>query len=170
MRTALLALLGLGSVAIAVPAEAATSLDRLLAGQDRACTANAEFRAFQASLVRAYSSGRPARVRPTVPAEIAPAIGAVRMEEKSDHLVVTVAVDGTFRGLNLTSIVFYIGKENGISGHALEFSAPAEAVRATFAASVAAGAKTMATQYETGATTGLDFTDGRAALWCDFSN
>ncbi len=170
MRVSLLLVLALGLTGTVPPAAAATSLDRFLAGQDKACTDNAEFRALRTSLVQAYATGRSTRVRPTVPADVAAAFGPVAMEEKSDHLVVTVAVDGTFRGLQLARLVFYIGKENGISGHALEFAAPPEAVKKAFAASVAAGAKAMAAKYETGASTGLDFTDGRAALWCDFSD
>jgi hypothetical protein len=171
MRSFVLALLTAALALGPAPAGAAgVSFDRFLSGQDRACTDGPEFRAFRRSLIRIYGAERPKPAKPTLPAEIEPAIRSISMEEKNDHLVVTVVVEGTFRGLALSRIVVYIGKENGIAGHAFEFSASPEAVKKTFAAAVAAGAEKMAATSQIGASTGLDLRDGRAALWCDYSN
>lgn len=169
-HTGLLALALLATAAI--PASAEVAFDGFLAGFDDACRRTPAFDAFQEALVAAFVPPAEAKGRVSPPAEIAGAVGAIKATDKSDHVEVRVSVTGTFAGLKLARMVFDFGKENGIYAYALEFAEPTAVVKKRFAAAVERGAKKMAAADETdsGASTGFDFTKGRAALYCDFSN
>ena len=171
MRSRLLPLLCLAtSFAAPVAARAGANFDAFLAGTDAACEVSQTFSDWRAGLAAKHVPGAAEAPLVRPPTDIAAAIGAVTAIDVGDHVRMTVPLDGTFRGLKLTRVVFYFGKENGIFGWALEFAEPSARVKQVLGKAVAAGNTKMAKTNEAGASTGFDFKDGRVALFCDFSN
>ncbi len=159
-------------VLAATPGFAGPAFDAFFAGLDAACTRTPAFEAWQAGLAaRNVPAAAPAPER-APPADVAPGIGAVTPTDAGDHVRVSVALDGTYRGLRLTRLIFYFGKENGIYGWAVEFAETPDLVRRILGAAVEKGQRRLARPNESGfePSTGFDFDNGRVALFCDFSN
>lgn len=153
-------------------AGASTGVDfrGFFAGLDTACARSTEFEALQTSLSAKFGSGGDTAAPIAVPPKLASALGAVTTDDAGDHVRVNVALDGRYKGLKLSRLVFYFGKDNGIYGWAVEFDEPAERLRKTLGKAVARGNERLARENDTGASTGLDIDNGRVALFCDFSN
>lgn len=152
------------------PVWAGANFNAFLAGLDKACARSADFEALQTSLSAKYGAGGDSRTAIVVPPSLGTAIGAVTSDEVGDHIRVNVALDGTFRGLKLSKLVFYFGLENGIFGWAVEFAEPADRLRKTLGNAVTRGNERLARGGEAGASTGLDLENGRVALFCDLSS
>lgn len=157
-------------LADAGPVRAAASFDAFFAGMDAACEVSPQFADWRSGLAAKFVPGA-AGTAPVAPsADVASSIGPVTSIDAGDHMRITAPLDGTFRGLKLSRVVFYFGKENGIFGWALEFAEEPARVKKVLGKSVAKGNAQMARTNEVGASTGFDFAKGRVALFCDFSN
>lgn len=154
----------------AVAAE--TNFDGFLAEFDHACKPPPAFRAFRNSIVAVYGDEE-GRVRGNVamPGAFAAWMGPITKVDRGNYVDVTVRLEGTFRGLRPTKLLFSIGKGNGIGVDRLEFADPPARVRAVLGAAVTRGKKVMAAEDDAGIgmTTDLDFTKGTSAVFCDFS-
>ena len=171
MHSRLLPLLCLAVPLVApVSARAGASFDGFFEGMDAACEVTQTFAEWRAGLAAKHVPGAVAAPLVRPPADIAAAIGAVTAIDVGDHVRMTVPLDGTYRGLRLTRVVFYFGKENGIFGWALEFAEEPARLKQVLGKAVAAGSAKMAKANEAGASTGFDLENGRVALFCDFSN
>lgn len=156
----------------ATTALAGPAFDGFFAGLDAACARTPAFEAWQAGLAARHVPAAAPATQVPPPADVAAGVGTVTAVDIGDHVRVTVALDGTYRGLALARIVFYFGKENGIFGWAVEFADPSSRVRLVLGPAVEKGRRTLAEPNESGleASTGFDFEKGRVALFCDFSN
>lgn len=153
-------------------ASAAANFDELFAGFDHACKSPPAFEAFWNSVIEKYGEdGKPSH-RLLLPAPLAASVGPATAKDMGGYIDVRMAVDGTFRGLRLSKVVFALGKGNGISLWRLEFAEPPRRVRSVLGAAVARGKKQMAAEDDAGIgiTTGLDFENGTSAVYCDFSS
>ncbi len=172
-RSALFALLptvAVLSLAVVAPVRAAPAFDAFLSGMDSACEVTQAFADWRSGLAAEFVAGTAAAPAVRPPPDVAPSIGVATSIDAGDHMRVTVPLDGTFRGLKLARVVFYFGKENGIFGWALEFTEAPARVKKVLGKAVAKGNAKLARTNEAGASTGFDFTKGRVALFCDFSN
>ncbi len=161
----------LAAPATAQPATETANFDAFLSGIDHACHASKPFEAFWSSLVARFDETGETRARVVVPPALAAAIGAPRGVDKGSFHQVRLGLKGTFRGLAVSAIEFSIGKGNGISAYRVEFAEPAARVRAVLGSAVARGKKQMAAEDDggIGMSTGLDFSRGVAAVFCDQS-
>lgn len=165
------AVIGFFVVSIVAPAAAQSALDPLLAGLDEGCTRTPLFQAWQDDLIARHLPRNGVQPGHADVTPYAAAIGVETAVDKGDWKEVAVPLKATYRGVATKRLVFSFGKENGIYGYALEFDAPAETVRATFAGRVKRSAAKLKAEGDDGfaGSTGFDF-KRRVALWCDFSN
>ncbi|PLX35853.1 MAG: hypothetical protein C0606_17305 [Hyphomicrobiales bacterium] len=127
MRTIWFAALFLAAGATAATAQ---SLDGFLGGMLNGCQMSSEFEDFTQSLAdEAAGSGM---IR--VPPRVKDAIGGADIQDREDHYLISVPVTATWKGLPLSGITYFLGKENGIYGWQVLFAATAEQVDATFGA------------------------------------
>ena len=71
-------------------APAATSLDGFLAGVDKACAANKDFKAFSESLNARYNEGDNRAAPLAMSKEMAALLGTIRTEKKDEYIEVSV--------------------------------------------------------------------------------
>ena len=155
----------------APPAAAQASLDSLLAGLDDGCARTALFQAWQDDLVARHLPDNGVAPGHADVGAFAGAIGRERVVDRGEWLEVKVPLQGTWRGVPVSALVFSFGRQNGIYAHAVEFAAEASTVREVFQARVERSAARLAAEGDGdfAVSTGLDL-EGRVALWCDFSN
>lgn len=171
MRSRLLALLCLAVPLVApTSARAGANFDAFFTGMDAACEVTQTFAAWRNGLAAKHVPGAVAAPLVRPPADVAAGIGPVTAIDAGDHVRMTVPLEGTYRGLKLTRVVFYFGKENGIFGWALEFAEEPARLKQVLGKAVEAGNAKMAKAEESTASTGFDLDNGRVALFCDFSN
>lgn len=153
-------------------AVAGASFDAFLSGLDHACKSSTAFEDFWASVNDHYGYSEGERPKIAFPGDLRPAIGTIAATDKGEWVEVTMPLDGTFRGLTLARLTFFVGKENGITGYRVEFAEPPARLKATLGKAVAAGMKRMAAEDTAGvgSSTGFDFAKGASAVFCDFSN
>lgn len=163
---AFVALLGL-----VAPARADADFGGFLAGIDRACRQSPAFEALHRSLVARWGEDGETSAKIVVPADLAAAFGPPRAHDQGDHFEVRMTVKGSYRGLVLSGLVFWLGKGNGISGYRVEFAETPERVRRVLGSDVARSRRRLAAEDDGGAglSTGLDVTGGIPALFCDLS-
>lgn len=167
---AALALLTLAAAPTPLAAQTTGAYDGFFAGLDDGCRKGAAFEAWEKGLIARFVPEAETAPATPPPPEVAATTGEPTAVDKGEWVEVAAPAFGTWRGLRLDRIVFSFGKQNGIYGFAIEFREPAAAVATVFGAAVKRGKARMAKEYaETGASTGID-TDGRVALFCDFSN
>jgi hypothetical protein len=160
----------LGSAVSSSPVLAGANFDAFLSGLDHACKSAPAFETFWASISEHYGYSDGERPKVVLPTDLATVVGPIEAADRGEWVDVSMTLDGTFREMKLARLVFFVGKENGISGYRVEFAETPARLKAVLGPAVAKGKKQMATEYETGATTDFDFKKGAVAVFCDFSN
>lgn len=154
------------------PVLAGAIFDAFLSGLDHACKSAPAFETFWASISEHYGYSEGERPKVAFPADLAPAFGPIRAIDKGEWVEVSMSLDGSFRELKLARLVFFVGKENGISGYRVEFAETPARLKAVLGPAIAKGKKQMAAEDAagTGMSTDFDFKKGAVAVFCDFSN
>jgi hypothetical protein len=153
----------------------ARQLDAFLSGLDTQCSVSPQLEVFRQALRRQEVDEyrlTPTAAKAGVDATIRSAIRDIQIVEVTgEYQLIEAAVVGTWRGVLVEAIEFWLGKSNGIMGTAVIFSPPSESVLKTFQTRIAKSAKRMANDPDNDieASTGLDVEDGRVRLWCDWS-
>jgi len=162
---------GFAAILLIPSAAAGADFDRFLNGLDHACKSSPPFEKFWNSVVDRYGEAKDPRPKVQVPADLLPAFGPITPSDKPEHTEVSIPLDGTFRGLKLTRILFWVGKGNGIGGYRVDFAEPAAKLKSVLGNAVAKGKKQMAAGDDTGSlTTGFTIETGIVGVFCDFSN
>lgn len=154
----------------------APALDDLLSGLDAQCSASPSLEAFRSAL-RDVDGDRypltPEAAKSQLDAPLRSAIGAIRiLEETADYQLIQVDVVGTWRGVPVEGLVFWLGKSNGILSLVVIFSPPHGPALDAFETRISASAKRMAEDPENlnAASTGIQVEAERVQVWCDWSN
>ena len=105
-------------------------------------------------------------MRPALPAKFAATLGDPVAINREDHWLYTVPVkSATFNGVKISAIERWSGKDNGISGFAIVFDAPATVVNAAFKR-----VKFTADEHDVKAMLYFDKATGKSSLICDSSD
>lgn len=154
----------------------APRLDAFLSGLDTQCSTSAQFEAFRQALRQQGGDEyrlTPGAAKAEVDATIRSAIGDIRVvEETGEYQLIGVNLMGTWSEVPVDAIEFSLGKANGIMGTAVVFSPPSQAASKTFQARIERSARAMGEDPDNDveASTGFKIEDGRARVWCDWSN
>jgi hypothetical protein len=131
----------------AAPVAASSDLSGFLGSIETECSGSKGFVRYMFSLGEKYTSSGDLNNKVLVPAGFEASIGKETVKDKGEYMDVSVPLRGTYRGLPVTRLDFWLGNENGIYAVAIVFDAPLKAVRSTLGAKVARARKTLPGKY-----------------------
>lgn len=141
--TVAFAVLAVSSLCSSVCAQGVANLDRFLGGLEL-CGENAQFEALRKSVIERFGTDADAKqpkknrnVRLVLPNELAATMGQPISQLEREYTVVMIPFRGVYQGLRVTSLRFFLGRENGIFGYWVIFDASAQVLRARYANSLA---------------------------------
>jgi len=133
--------------AAAPPVAAAADLSGFLGGFERRCSGSKGFVRYMFSLGEKYTSSGDLSRKVLVPAGFETFVGKEKVTDKGEYMDISVPLRGTYRGLPVARLDFWLGNENDIYTVAIVFDTPMKVVQSALGAEVARAQKTLPSKF-----------------------